>query len=98
MASTLYVDTVSEQTSGSGVTVDGVFLKDSTVTALQLHTAMAVNGAATIASGTVIFTKAGVTGGSKNLATFAAFVGATLTLQAYGLKWVVVANNNVTIS
>lgn len=40
----------------------------------------------------------GVDGGSKNLATFAAFVGASLTLEAYNLKWVVVANNNVAIT
>lgn len=40
----------------------------------------------------------GVTGGSKDLATFAAFVGASLTLEAYNLKWVVVANNNVTVA
>ena len=137
MAGTLKTDTIAENTAATGVTIDGVLLKDSTVTALQLHTAMAVNGAASIAAGTVIFTKAGVlaatlaaptagqagtrmtfvggtanahtltatgliddgvTGGSKNLATFAAFVGASITLEAYNLKWVVVANNNVTIS
>ena len=137
MASTLTVDTVNEQTTDSGVTVEGVLLKDSAVVGLTKHTAMAANGAATIAAGTVIFTKAGVlaatlaaptagqagtrmtfvagtanahtitatallddgvTGGSKTTATFAAFVGASLTLEAYNLKWVVVANNNVTIS
>jgi uncharacterized membrane protein YeaQ/YmgE (transglycosylase-associated protein family) len=40
----------------------------------------------------------GITGGSKNLATFAAFVGASLTLMAYNLKWVVLSKNAVTIS
>lgn len=40
----------------------------------------------------------GVTGGAKDTATFAAFVGASLTLMAYNLKWVVIANNNVTIA
>ena len=137
MASTLSVDTVSEQTSAAGVTIDGVILKDSAVIGLSNQTALAVNGAATIAAGTVIFTKAGVlaatlaapsaaqagtrmtfvagtanahtltatgliddgvTGGSKNLATFGAFVGASIVLEAYNLKWVVVAKNVVTIS
>ena len=137
MAGTLKTDTIAENTAATGVTIDGVLCKDSAVTALQTHTALAANGAASIAAGTVIFTKAGVlaatlaaptagqagtrmtfvggtanahtltatgllddgvTGGSKNLATFAAFVGASITLEAYNLKWVVVANNNVTIS
>jgi len=40
----------------------------------------------------------GVTGGSKNLATFAAFLGSSLTLRAVNLKWHVVASNNCTIS
>ena len=40
----------------------------------------------------------GVTGGSKNTATFAAFVGAAITLLAYNLKWVVVSKNVVTIA
>ena len=41
----------------------------------------------------------GVTGGSKNVATFAAFVGASIVLEAYNSKWVVVgAGNNVTVS
>lgn len=31
----------------------------------------------------------GVTGGAKDTATFAAFVGANITLLAYNLKWVV---------
>lgn len=137
MAGNIAVDTIDEVTSAAGVTIDGVLLKDTTVTALQKHTAMSANGAATIGAGSVVFTKAGVlaatlaaptagqagtrmtfiagtanahtltatgliddgvTGGSKDLATFAAFVGASITLEAYNLKWVVVANNNVTIS
>lgn len=40
----------------------------------------------------------GITGGSKDLATFEAFVGASLTLEAYNLKWVVVSLNAVTIT
>jgi hypothetical protein len=40
----------------------------------------------------------GVTGGSKNTATFAAFVGATITLMAYNLKWIVVSKNVVTVA
>jgi hypothetical protein len=40
----------------------------------------------------------GVTGGAKDTATFAAFVGSSLTLMAYNLKWVVVSNNIVTIA
>jgi hypothetical protein len=136
MAGIVKTDTVSENTSAAGVTVDGVLLKDSTVTALQLHTAMSANGAITIGSGTVVFTKAGVlaatlaaptagqagtrmtfisgtanahtitatgliddgvTGGSKNLATFEAFVGASITLEAYNLKWVVIAINGASV-
>jgi hypothetical protein len=96
-----------------------------------------VNGAVTIADGTVVFTKAGVaamtlaaptaaqegttivftsgtanahtltatglledgvTGGAKDLATFAAFVGASLTLQAINLKWHVISLNACVIS
>lgn len=40
----------------------------------------------------------GVTGGAKNLATFTAFVGSSLTLIAYNLQWHVVALNACTIS
>jgi hypothetical protein len=40
----------------------------------------------------------GVTGGAKNLATFAAFKGATLTLYAYNLFWYVENRHNCTIS
>tara|TARA_R110000868_G_scaffold404033_2_gene681817 strand:- start:772 stop:1440 length:669 start_codon:yes stop_codon:yes gene_type:complete len=40
----------------------------------------------------------GVTGGAKNLATFAAFAGASLTLMASNLKWAVVSLKAVTIS
>lgn len=40
----------------------------------------------------------GVTGGSKNTATFGAFVGATLSLVAINLKWAVVSKNVVTIA
>lgn len=40
----------------------------------------------------------GVTGGSKDLATFAAFAGATITLIAIALKWHVVSAQNVTVS
>ena len=100
-------------------------------------TAALVNGAVSIANGTVVFTKAGVaamtlaaptaaqegttivftsgtanahtltatgliedgvTGGAKNLATFAAFVGSSLTLQAVNLKWHVISLNACVIS
>lgn len=41
----------------------------------------------------------GVTGGAKDTATFAAFVGSSIVLLAYNLKWVVLgAPNNVTIA
>jgi len=40
----------------------------------------------------------GVTGGSKNTATFGAFVGSSITLIAYNLKWVVESKNVVTIA
>jgi hypothetical protein len=40
----------------------------------------------------------GVTGGGKDLATFGAFVGASLTLVAYNLKWHVLAANVCTIA
>lgn len=40
----------------------------------------------------------GVTGGSKTTATFAAFGGASIVLEAYGSKWYVVAKNAVTIT
>jgi hypothetical protein len=40
----------------------------------------------------------GVTGGSKTTATFGAFVGASLTLMAYNLKWVVLSKNVCTIT
>lgn len=39
----------------------------------------------------------GVTGGSKNTATFAAFPGAAITLRALNLKWAVVALKAVTV-
>ena len=40
----------------------------------------------------------GVTGGAKDTATFAAFVGASITLIACDLKWIVVSKNLVTIA
>ena len=40
----------------------------------------------------------GVTGGGKNTATFAAFVGAAITLYAYNLHWVVLSKNVVTVA
>lgn len=40
----------------------------------------------------------GVTGGSKNTWTSAAFVGSTVTLQAIGLKWSVLSKNLGTIA
>jgi hypothetical protein len=40
----------------------------------------------------------GVTGGSKNTATFAAFAGASITLMALGAKWHVLSSNNVTVA
>jgi len=40
----------------------------------------------------------GVTGGAKDTMTFAAFVGASIELLAYNLKWTVVAKNVVTIA
>lgn len=40
----------------------------------------------------------GVTGGSKNTATFAAFIGSSLTLVAYNLKWIVLSKNAVTVA
>jgi hypothetical protein len=40
----------------------------------------------------------GVTGGAKDTATFGAFVGASIELIAYNLKWTVLAKNVVTIA
>lgn len=40
----------------------------------------------------------GVTGGAKDTATFGAFVGSTLELVAYNLKWIVISKNVVTIA
>lgn len=40
----------------------------------------------------------GITGGAKNLATFAAFAGASLTLEAYAEKWHVISLNACVIS
>lgn len=40
----------------------------------------------------------GVTGGAKDTATFGAFVGASLELMAYNLKWMVISKNVVTIA
>lgn len=40
----------------------------------------------------------GVTGGSKNTATFAAFPGASITVMAVGGKWNVLALQNVTVA
>jgi hypothetical protein len=39
----------------------------------------------------------GVTGGSKDLATFEAFIGASITFEAYNLKWVVTAINGASV-
>jgi hypothetical protein len=40
----------------------------------------------------------GITGGAKDLATFAAFAGASIELEAYAAKWYVVSKNVVTIT
>ena len=40
----------------------------------------------------------GITGGAKDLATFAAFIGSSLTLQAVNLKWHVISLNACVIS
>jgi hypothetical protein len=40
----------------------------------------------------------GVTGGAKNTMTFGAFVGSSIHLIAYNLKWHVIAKNVVTIA
>ena len=40
----------------------------------------------------------GVTGGAKDTATFGAFVGASIELLAYNLKWTVLAKNVVTVA
>ena len=40
----------------------------------------------------------GITGGAKSLATFAAFAGASLTLEAYAAKWHVISLNACVIS
>ncbi len=40
----------------------------------------------------------GVTGGAKNTATFAAFVGASIELLGYNSKWYVISKNVVTIA
>jgi hypothetical protein len=40
----------------------------------------------------------GVTGGAKNTATFAAFAGASIMLQAINQKWAVLNKNVVTVA
>lgn len=40
----------------------------------------------------------GVTGGAKDTATFAAFAGAAIELEAVNLKWAVVGKNVVTVA
>lgn len=40
----------------------------------------------------------GVTGGSKTTLTFGAFIGSSIELEAYNLKWVVISKNVVTIT
>ncbi len=40
----------------------------------------------------------GVTGGSKNTATFAAFIGASMTIMAINLKWTIISLNAVTVA
>lgn len=40
----------------------------------------------------------GVTGGAKDTATFAAFAGAAIELEAVNLKWAVVGKNAVTVA
>ena len=59
---TLTANTVSEMTAGSGVTVDGLLIKDGVVQGLENVAAMAADGAVTIdgRSRTIFLTKAGV--------------------------------------
>lgn len=52
----------------------------------------------TINAGGTALINDGVTGVPHTQAAFAAFAGASLTLLAYAGKWMVMANNNVTIS
>jgi hypothetical protein len=61
MAGTLKVDTISENTSAAGVTIDGVLIKDSTSNA-RLPTAAVLTGATdpiVIATSLVVIARAG---------------------------------------
>ena len=55
--STVKVDTISEYTSATGVTIDGVLCKDSAVTALKTITVIPGDGTISVAPGVIVLTK-----------------------------------------
>jgi hypothetical protein len=90
LASTLGVDTINEYTSATGVTVDGVLIKDNTLTAHKEPISEAATTVLTAAdSGKVFFVD-----GATSAADY------TLPAPAAGLnfKWVWVANCNNAIT
>lgn len=101
---------VRVMTSNAAVTVAGglvVFSKTSAIAATLAAPTVAQDGMEIILTAGTAFAHVltatsliedGVTGGAKTTATFAAFVGATITLRAYNLKWHVVSKNVVTIT
>ena len=54
---TVKVDTISEYTSATGVTIDGVLCKDSAVTALKTITVISGDGTISVAPGVIVLTK-----------------------------------------
>lgn len=104
------VDTITVKSSDGAVTVaDGIIvITKAGVCALTLAApTLAQNGiylnfiSTTANAHTLTATglvQDGTTGGPHDLITFAAFAGAGVMLLAYGQKWCVVANNNVTVS
>lgn len=57
MAGTVKVDTITENTSAAGVTIDGVLLKDSAVTGLTAVTVYTADGAVTVSNGLHVISK-----------------------------------------
>jgi hypothetical protein len=82
MAGTLKVDTISENTSAAGVTIDGVLIKDSTSNA-RLPTAAVLTGATdpiVIATSLVVIARAGAVNATTLAAPTAAQQGTRLTI------------------
>jgi hypothetical protein len=55
---TLSADVIAEETSGAGVTIDGVLLKDGYISAAEASAVASADGAITLKAGVVVITKA----------------------------------------